>query len=134
MVQIILLDKIIKYVFIFLVLKKVSRWLLQNESLQGDETAIYSISQRVDLNIEHISQVFMKRVVFSALKYFGVLIDGSVPTSLTKTFPCLMCNIAWVKLWNSALTTYGGLSVHTPQIYCLILSGWVLKFFLPNIQ
>lgn len=82
------------YLFIWQEKCTVSRSLSQNESLQGDKTAVYSISQRVDLNIEHFPQVFMKRAVFSAVKCFGVLIDGSVPTSLTKTIPCLIYNIA----------------------------------------
>lgn len=46
----------------------------------------------LQLDVEHYSQVFMKGVVYSAVKCFGVLIDRAVPTSLTKTIPCLIYN------------------------------------------
>lgn len=47
------------YLFIWQEKCTVSQSLLQNESLQDNKTAEYSISQRVDLNIEHFPQVYV---------------------------------------------------------------------------
>ncbi len=94
----------------------------------------YSISQRVDLNIEHISQVFMKRGVFYALKSFGVLIDGSVPTSLTKNFP--LFNVQYCLGQSGEILhwhVWGFVYSHSTDI--LLDSFWLsAQFFLPNIQ
>ncbi len=127
MVQIILLDKIIKYVFIFLVKKSQSVIIAKRIPSGWWNSYIQYITKSGFKYWTYFPGIYETCCIFCS-KIFWCFDRRLCSYKSHQNFPLFNVQYCLSQVVKFCIDMYGGLSVHTPQIYCLILSGWVLSF------